>query len=422
MQSISKMSYPIKQLVSKEKRRFDEDGFNLDLTYVTNRVIAFGYPAESFESIYRNHYKDVLHFFEKRHANKYKVYNLCSERNYDKDKFHGRVAEYPFDDHCPPPLELFLPFCEDVDEWLRQDPENVVAVHCKAGKGRTGVMVCAYLLYTGMWQTGLAAMSYFAAARSLKSEGVTIPSQRRFVEYFGQLCAKGWRELPKNPDEVQMRPSDFQRVWEQQCSGQRCQESVDRPRVRIPEPCELSLVGIRIGGIYWSKRIDPRIEISCFHMNKKIFHYEVVDSDRGADSPQSKRTSRRIAASPSGSPKASFIHSLTHTKHPGGDEMEMQITCDKHVLLHEVCVGIRHRAGRKIGRFWFHTAFVDRSTWELRLSKSEIDRVAKDCKKGDKLYAPSFSVTLKFENPFASRLSAPHHDPANLLVVNAKGS
>ncbi len=51
--------------------------------------------------------------------------------------------------HAPPqapPLHLVTSFLRDAVTWLAERPDHVVAVHCKAGKGRTGALVCALLL------------------------------------------------------------------------------------------------------------------------------------------------------------------------------------------------------------------------------------------------------------------------------------
>ena len=175
----------VKSLVSKDKTRFCYDGFDLDLTYITPRIIAMGYPSKNIEGIYRNKLEDVQNFLVARHSGHYKVYNLCEERKY-KDYFY-KEGYYPFKDHEAPPINLIRPFCEDAKKFLDEHESNVVAIHCLAGKGRTGTFICCLLLYLNYFETAEECLLYYGLLRVGAFKGVTVPSQQRYIHYFENI-------------------------------------------------------------------------------------------------------------------------------------------------------------------------------------------------------------------------------------------
>lgn len=198
-----------KRLVSRNKRRFNLGAFDLDLTYITEQIIAMSLPSMNVEGLYRNPIDKVAEFLDLRHPDNYVVVNLCSERDYPGHYFHDRVVRVPFDDHGPPGLGQLVDFTRAVSHWVRADSSRVVAIHCKGGKGRTGTMVASLLLELGEAHTTAEALEWYAERRTegeQANQGVSGASQRRYVGYF-QL----YQMMPVSEDYVLF--VDFVRVW-----------------------------------------------------------------------------------------------------------------------------------------------------------------------------------------------------------------
>ena len=183
------MSFLARKLVSQNKQRYQSDGFDLDLTYLTDEIICMGLPSTGREAMYRNPIDEVVRFLNTNHANVYKVFNLCNERSYDISKFGDRCASFPFEDHGTPPLALISAFCASAKHWMLQGLNHVVAVHCKAGKGRTGLMSCCLVMHLGYQRTAADAIAFYNGRRVKDGKGLTVASQRRYVSYYERVLA-----------------------------------------------------------------------------------------------------------------------------------------------------------------------------------------------------------------------------------------
>ncbi|KAJ7402257.1 Phosphatidylinositol 3,4,5-trisphosphate 3-phosphatase TPTE2 [Pitangus sulphuratus] len=166
-----------------------------------DRIIAMSFPSSGKQSFYRNPIKEVARFLDTKHPDHYKVYNLCSEKGYDPKYFHYRVERIFIDDHNVPALQDMLKFTSSVREWMSQDEKNIVAIHCKGGKGRTGTMVCTWLIDSDQFESAKESLDYFGERRtdrstSTKFQGVETPSQSRYVGYYEILKNKYNLKLP----------------------------------------------------------------------------------------------------------------------------------------------------------------------------------------------------------------------------------
>ena len=195
----------LRQLFSGKKKRFRKDGFNLDLTYVTPRVIAMSIPAEGIHKLYRNSADTVARFLGQRHEGQYLVMNL-SGLSYDYNKFADKVMDFPWPDHYPPPIELLFQACKAMHAWHKLDINNVTVVHCRAGKGRTGTLICCYMLFSGRLSGPEEALTYYRQKRFSKGGGVTQPSQVRYVHYFADILKEKVKyPLVRQLDKIQLR-------------------------------------------------------------------------------------------------------------------------------------------------------------------------------------------------------------------------
>lgn len=79
-------------------------------------------------------------------------------------------------DHNPGPVHLLFQFVLDMSLFLAKSSDSIAAIHCKAGKGRTGVAVCAYLIFMEAVSDTYEAIEFFNSRRTKDGKGLGVAS------------------------------------------------------------------------------------------------------------------------------------------------------------------------------------------------------------------------------------------------------
>ncbi|KAM6177951.1 tensin-3 [Rhynchocyon petersi] len=167
-----------------------EDGHELDLTYITERVIAVSFPANSSEESYLYNLQEVTRMLKSKHGDNYLVLNL-SEKRYDLTKLNPKTMDVGWPDLHAPPLDKMCTICKAQESWLNSDPQHVVVIHCRGGKGRIGVVISSYMHFTNVSASADQALDRFAMKKFYddKVSALMQPSQKRYVQFLSGLLS-----------------------------------------------------------------------------------------------------------------------------------------------------------------------------------------------------------------------------------------
>uniref|UniRef100_A0A287BQG7 Tensin 3 n=1 Tax=Sus scrofa TaxID=9823 RepID=A0A287BQG7_PIG len=167
-----------------------EDGRELDLTYITERIIAVSFPAGCAEESYLHSLQEVTRMLRSKHGDNYLVLNL-SEKRYDLTKLNPKTLDVGWPELHAPPLDKVCTICKAQEAWLNSDPQHVVVIHCRGGKGRMGVVVSSYMHFTNVSASADQALDRFAMKKFYddKLSALMQPSQKRYVQFLSGLLS-----------------------------------------------------------------------------------------------------------------------------------------------------------------------------------------------------------------------------------------
>ncbi|CAK9440182.1 uncharacterized protein LODBEIA_P42820 [Lodderomyces beijingensis] len=177
----------------EQYERVDQGDFNV----ISKDFIAFASPVQGKRSSSLNEpFKKVLNYFVE---NNVQLVVRLNSHLYDAREFTKRNMKHIdmiFEDGTCPSLEYVQKFIGAAECIINKGGK--IAVHCKAGLGRTGCLIGAHLIYTH----GFTANECIAYMRMIRP-GMVVGPQQHWL-YLNQNYFRDWRHtmvLDNRPDE-----------------------------------------------------------------------------------------------------------------------------------------------------------------------------------------------------------------------------
>ncbi|KAJ5325807.1 Phosphatase tensin type [Penicillium brevicompactum] len=207
------MSSILRQIVAGPRQQHPEAG--LDLCYVEDNLIATSGPSGTYpQRAYRNPLDALVKYLDAKHGSNWCIWEFRAEgTGYPDSEVYGRIHHFPWPDHHPPPFALIPNIMGSMRNWLhhldkdedekKEQGERVAVVHCKAGKGRSGTVACAYLISQEGWKMEHALQRFTDRRMRVGfGAGVSIPSQLRYVGYIDRWTNQMGKQYVERPVEI----------------------------------------------------------------------------------------------------------------------------------------------------------------------------------------------------------------------------
>jgi cell division cycle 14 len=165
----------------EQYERVDQGDFNV----ISKDFIAFASPQQKNTNSLNQPFKKVLEYFTE---NEVQMVIRLNSHLYNKNEFEKRNIQHIdmiFDDGTCPTMDIVKDFIGVSEGIIKRGGK--IAVHCKAGLGRTGCLIGAHLIYTH----GFTANECIAYMRMIRP-GMVVGPQQHWL-YLHQHQFREWK-------------------------------------------------------------------------------------------------------------------------------------------------------------------------------------------------------------------------------------
>jgi protein tyrosine phosphatase len=144
-----------------ENEEANNNESELDYSYITPNLIALG-------NITNEYIDDFCGLFA---TNNVMLWNISGQNINNKFKinFNNQILDFPWNQVCPfskaPSFDNIFALCYSIKSYLDLNDKNLVIIHCKNGRSRTGIIIACFLKYINSFENSAAAFNFFCSKR-----------------------------------------------------------------------------------------------------------------------------------------------------------------------------------------------------------------------------------------------------------------